>query len=428
MSTDSSRNDSPDEASRRPSLFRWYDLVVLLLILLLAAGFLLPAVATVRDCSIRLQCINNLHQIGLGIHNYHNTFNSFPNPDVPPLEEIAIPGGGKITRKPHTIYTDLLPFIEQGSFDKWKEHPTPVTLNLCPSRRSSTGSIEAPDDYAIGIHPDWFAPQTTPPLAGPANGYAPPAGAAALAGTSRWFSVLGGRWIRTPLPQANGPDLPIFPGTDLGHVVDADGTSNTLLMAHKGMAPNQYTGGSPSDLGWNVFAPDSEGLRYEHMRCPFGAVQDFNGNRDGAGAGVPYCDQSIGPAPKSANSMDWLVGSPHVGSMPCLFADGSVRGIRYGSPRDPDSAASGAMSPHLWAKLWAFNDSLTINTLREYEEPAAGRSFPSPAQLVTDLFRDGRMPPLGYLLSVATVVAIAMALYVAVVVWIRRRRRTNAAP
>ena len=417
MSTDSFRNDSPDDASRRPSLFRWYELVVLLLIVLLAAGFLLPAVSKVSVCSIRLQCVNNLKQIGLAIHNYHNVWNCFPNPDVPPLEKITIPGS-KIERKPHTIYTDLLPFVEEGSFDKWQKDPRPVRLYLCPSRRCPTTSPEGPDDYAIGIHPDWFSPQTTAPFGGPPNGYPPPTGPGAVAGTSGWFSVLGGRWIRTGE----------FPGATLAQVTDADGTSNTLLMAHKGLAPSQYMGGSPTDLGWNVFSPESEGLRYEHMRCPFGAVQDFNGNRDGAGAGVPYCDQSIGPAPKSANSIDWLVGSPHSGSMPCLFADGSVRGIRYGSPRDPDRGAPGSMSPHLWAKLWAFNDSRTINTLSEYEEPPAGRSSPSAAQLVTDLFRDGRMPPLGHVLSVAAVAAIAMAVYLAVVVWIRRRRRTNAAP
>lgn len=375
MSRDS--GDDRDNSSDGWWLLRKRDVVALMLILAIIALFCFPLIQYVRDAAIRLQCVNNLKQIGLAIHNYHNSFNAFPNPDVTPFDEQGA-GIGQRSPSPHTIYADLLPFLVNEPFDKdWEAHPPPVKIYVCPARRWFTDgkaptAVQAPDDYAIGIHPDWFGPQTTAPFGGPPNGY-PPATAAkgpgSVAGTTRWFSILGGQWVRTP--QGDGTEAPIFPGTNLGQVTDEDGASNTLLMAHKGMAPSQYGGGSPTDLGWNVVKPVSTALAFEHMRCPFGAVRDFDGNHNGTGAGVPFCDESIGTNPQSANSMDWLLGSPHTGSMPCVFADGSVRGIVYGAPIDPPAGARpGAMAPHLWAKLWAFNDSTQINDVSGTVEPA----------------------------------------------------------
>ena len=113
----------------RPKAFTLIELLVVIAIIAILIGLLLPAVQKVREAAARMQSLNNLKQMGLGLHAHHDAYQTLPSGFTSNPTGIWL--GGANDPVPETgpgwsLFAHILPFIEQDNLYRQIRFDLPI--------------------------------------------------------------------------------------------------------------------------------------------------------------------------------------------------------------------------------------------------------------------------------------------------------------
>jgi prepilin-type processing-associated H-X9-DG protein len=313
--------------------FTLIDLLVVIAIIGVLIGLLLPAVQKVREAANRIKCTNNLKQLGLACHNYHDVNNWFPPGGiVRPAFSWSQSGGGDWSADNGSWLVYTLPYMEQDNIFKplvtdglYQNHVNVITVARnqgllprtlpyarCPS--DDYNALAPASNYQGSMGPscnngpcgyDPYQIYCDPSNNGLGNwGYtASPNQAQALDGNYE---------LRGMFTRAQGNAL-----VNISSV--PDGLTNTIMVGEGLIASNSHliSAATWNIGGWAAF--DTSGASHATTLVPINYPINQND--------TSYCGTD--PAHNSFNwNVSWGFRSRHPGGANFLFGDGSVHYVQ----------------------------------------------------------------------------------------------------
>jgi prepilin-type N-terminal cleavage/methylation domain-containing protein/prepilin-type processing-associated H-X9-DG protein len=210
---------------RNRNAFTLIELLVVIAIIAILIGLLLPAVQKVREAAARMKCTNNLKQLALALHNYHDVNRVFPQGKGP-----SYPGAPVYAR--WSVHAHLLPFIEQDPLYK------SINFNFPPETPGMGG--------VIGFMPAYQNPgreNAAASRAGVSTFLCPSDGAAIdgdWPGQNNYLASQGVQFMcdlsesqPSTLAPGERPDGPLYYLSKIKMTDLQDGTSNTAVFSEK---------------------------------------------------------------------------------------------------------------------------------------------------------------------------------------------------
>ncbi|MDB5344160.1 MAG: xcpT 23 [Schlesneria sp.] len=309
---------------RRSRGFTLIELLVVIAIIAVLIALLLPAVQQAREAARRTQCKNNLKQLGLALHNYHDNSNCFPPGNV-------VPEGGTGTLRGASWLVRLLPMFDQGAAynqmvfagtDWTNQNGNPnrnwavvSTLRVaglnCPSSTLPTTRTSTSTSATTALGAPASLTYQVASYVGIGGSYDDPATGICCPTPSSWTGYYRSNYNGMIVASNNtyGEARP-------ARIADAtDGTSNTIMVGEQGgpdptcTQPGKdcragnweggaWSGGAGGDADW--------WLNITIIRSPINSAQGANGNNP------PYYRHT-------------RITSQHTGGAHLLFSDGAVR-------------------------------------------------------------------------------------------------------